>query len=91
MVLPLGFGELDFGDWFKGLVAAFVSGGASSVTSGFAVGVVDSKDFNVGDPAKLIKVMAVSFLMSGIMSMMLFLRNKPVPEGHHEVQTQPKP
>ncbi len=79
MQLPLGFGELDFGDWAKGLISAFVSGGATAVTGGAAVTMVDPDHFAVGT-SKFIEVTAAMFLMSGTMSMFAFLRTKPIPD-----------
>ena len=78
MKLPLGLGTLDWSDWARGLVAAFVSGGASAVTTGVVVSIKDpvhyatnSKDF--------FELVTSVFVMSGIMSGMSFLREKPLP------------
>jgi hypothetical protein len=93
MKLPLGLGHLDFEEWGLGLVSAFISGGANAVTAGFAVGITDPKDFNLADPMKLFKVMLAAFIVSGFLSMMNFLRSKPVPDKiiEHTVQTVEKP
>lgn len=81
MKLPLGFGELDFEDWFRGLIASFISGGASALTSGFTVSAMDPKDYNFQTGfSKLMSLMSAMFLVNGVMSMALFLRNKPVPD-----------
>jgi len=85
MKLPLGFGDLNFEDWGLGVVSAFISGGANAVTAGFSVNMVDPKDFNLTDPAKMIKVMCAAFVISGFFNMMNFLRNKPIPE--HKIVT----
>jgi hypothetical protein len=79
MTLPLGLGTLDFGDWFKSLVAAFISGGASAVTSGLVVSLSDPKDYAIGT-AKFFTLVASVFVMSGTMNMLSFLRTKPIPD-----------
>ena len=87
MTIPGGFGDLDFREWGLGLVASFVSGGASAVTSGFTVSALDPKDYNFQDGlSKLLILMGAMFLVNGIMSMMLFLRQKPVPD-HKLIKT----
>jgi uncharacterized membrane protein HdeD (DUF308 family) len=74
-------GDLDFSEWLRGLVAAFISGGASAVTGGFTVSALDPRDYNLqeGMP-RLLLLMGAMFLVNGILSMMLFLRQKPVPD-----------
>lgn len=47
MNLPLGFGRLDVSDWVRGLMAAFISGGASAVTSGVTVNMLDPEHYNI--------------------------------------------
>lgn len=79
MILPFGFGEIDWGDWLRGLIAAFVSGGASAVTSGFVVSLNDPKDYAIGTHKFYNLVWAV-FFMAGGMSAFAFLRTKPLPE-----------
>jgi hypothetical protein len=83
-------GDLDFSEWFRGLVASFISGGASAVSGGITVSALDSKDYNfqTGLP-KLLTLMGVMFLVNGILSMMLFLRQSPVP-SHKTVMTTEK-
>jgi len=87
MELPLGFGSLDFGEWVYGLTGAFIGGGASAVTSGFVVVGMDPKDYNLNDGLpKLLSLMSAMFVVNGIMSMMMFLRQKPVPD-HKQIRT----
>lgn len=79
MKLPLGFGRLDFGDWLYGLGAAFIGGGASAVTSGITLNLLDPSDFNL-QTGKLWVTMAAFFVVNGTMSAMAFLRTKPLPD-----------
>ncbi len=79
MTLPLGFGKLDFQDWFRGLIAAFVSGGASAVTSGLVVSLNDPKDYAIGT-TKFYNLVWSVFVMAGLIGAIAFLRTKPLPE-----------
>jgi hypothetical protein len=79
MRLPLGFGNIDFSDWFRGLVAAFVSGGAASVTAGFSVAIKDPEHFPVGS-GNFYSVIWQTFIMAGVLGAMAFLRTKPIPD-----------
>jgi len=79
MQLPLGFGRLDFEDWFRGLIAAFVSGGASAVTSGLVVSLNDPKDYAIGT-TKFYNLVWSVFVMAGLIGAIAFLRTKPLPD-----------
>lgn len=79
MQLPLGFGDLDFEDWLRGLIAAFVQGGASVVTGGITVASMDAKDYYMGSH-KLYALVGAMFTVNGILGAAMFLRQKPVPE-----------
>lgn len=79
MQLPGGLGSLDFSDWFRGLVAAFIGGGAGAVSAGFSVIVQDPHDYNVYT-RKLYTLMLMCFIINGIISAMAFLHQRPVPE-----------
>lgn len=79
MTLPAGLGELDFSDWVRGILAAFIGGGASAVTSGMVVSLSDPKDYAIGS-AKFFSLVGAVFVMSGFMNAMAFLRTKPLPE-----------
>ena len=78
MELPLRFGYLDFRDWLRGLIASFISGGASAITSGFTVSAMDPNDYNLYN-TKLYMLMGTMFLVNGILGAAMFLRNKPIP------------
>lgn len=77
--LPLGFGTLDWSDWLRGVISAFVGGGAGAVTSGIAVSMGDPQQYNMGTQKFYVLVVSV-FLASGVLNMMAFLRNKPIPD-----------
>lgn len=66
--------------WLHGLAAAFIGGGASAVSGGFANSIVDPEHFNVhGGLAHLGEVMAVTFVVSAILSVMGYLKQSPIP------------
>src|SRR5271166_3201450 len=71
-------GTLDWGDWLRGLVAAVISGGASAVTSGVVVTMVDPQHFNAGTSG-FWKIVVAMFAANAFMGGMLFLRQNPVP------------
>jgi len=88
MKLPFDFGDLDVAEWIRGAIAAFVSGGASAVTSGITVSALDNKDYNLTTGAsKLMLLMLTMFLVNGLMGLMFFLRQKPVPDHKVVVTT----
>ena len=70
--------ELDFEGWLYGLVAALIGGGASAVSGGIAVTMIDPKDF--GASWKTIQLMGVTFLISGMMNAFYYLKDSPVPK-----------
>lgn len=66
--------QLDWAGWVRGVFAALISGGAGSITSGFAA--------NLADPAhdiSIFKVMWITFLLNGIIGLAAFLKQEPVP------------
>lgn len=78
MKLPMGFGDLDLTDWMRGLISAFVSGGATSVSTSL-VGSALTKDLAIGT-GKFFVLVGTTFVVSGTLSMMNFLRTKPIPD-----------
>ncbi len=86
MSIPLIGGDLDFSEWLRGLIAAFISGGAGAVTSSVVVSFKDPEHFNFSQPAELLSLMFWVFIVSGVFGMFLFLRSKPVPD-HKVVKT----
>ena len=75
----LGGGTLDFGQWFKGLVAAFIGGGASAFSAGLSSMVVDPHDFTIYS-AKFWKLILGTFVISGLVPFFAYLHSKPVPD-----------
>ncbi len=85
----LGGGTLDFGNWVKGLIAAFIGGGASAFSAGLSSMVVDPHDFTIYS-AKFWKLIFGTFVISGLVPFFAYLHNKPVPdtkEVEHTVKT----
>ncbi len=85
MSIPFIGGDLDFSEWVRGLMAAFISGGASAITGGFTVTQMDPKDYNIYG-RKLYALMGTMFLINGVIGAAMFLRTKPVPD-HKVVKT----
>lgn len=80
MQLSVGwFGNLDFTDWVRGLIAAIVSGGAGAVTGAFVVASNDPTKYAIGNAASL-KLMVSLFAVNGLLAGMNFLRTKPLPD-----------
>jgi len=75
----LGGGTLDFGQWFKGLIAAFIGGGASAFSAGLSSMVVDPHDFTIYS-AKFWKLIFGTFVISGLVPFFAYLHSKPVPD-----------
>lgn len=69
--------------WLYGLVSAFIGGGASAVTSGLtSMGLAPDK-FNLQNLsgfAHLMAMVGANFLVSGILSVMFYLRQAPLPD-----------
>ncbi len=73
--------KLDWRAWTLGWIGALISGGAGAIGVGFGAAVVDPEHFNVtnGGLHHLGEVMAISFVISGIVSMAKYLQIHPVP------------
>ena len=69
---------MDWGNWAYGLFAGFIGGGASAVTSGITLNMVDSKDFNIYTH-KFYTMVGAIFLVNGMMNMFMFLKQNPLP------------
>lgn len=70
--------DLDWGNWFYGLLAGFIGGGSGAVTSAVVVGVMDPKDYAVGGWKSLVLMFWV-FIVQGLLSAFLFLKQNPLP------------
>lgn len=82
-------GQLDFGDWIKGLVAAFIGGGAGAFSAGLSAIVVDQHDFNIYT-SKFWELVLGTFVIGGLVPFFAYLHQKPVPDTkdvEHSVKT----
>jgi hypothetical protein len=67
--------RLDWDGWFRGLIGAFLSGGAGAVSSGLGANYLDkAHDLNI------FKLMGITFLISATFSLAKFLQTQPVPQ-----------
>jgi hypothetical protein len=74
--------SLDWGGWFRGLIGAFVSGGAGAIGGATGATMLDPKVFNLNDGLGItLKLMGVAFLISGIVSLAKYLQTAPVPNA----------
>jgi hypothetical protein len=76
--MPNPLGNLAWGSWFYGLIAGAIGGGSAAVTGGFSASVIDPKDFGFGGTQSL-KLMALTFGFSALMSAFLYLKQNPLP------------
>ncbi len=68
--------------WLYGLLAGFIGGGASAVSSMFGPMFVDPAKFNFADAhgfGNILKTMGISFVVSGAISAFLYLKQAPLP------------
>lgn len=71
-----------FTRWIGGTIGAFISGGASSVAVGLTAVGIDPQTFNFASGfSDTLKLMGVSFIVAGMMSLAKFLANHPLPDG----------
>lgn len=67
--------------WFRGLLAAFIGGGAGAVAAGFICVVQTPKEYNFDQGLnKLLVMIFGTFLVSGIVSAAAYLQRSPLPE-----------
>ncbi len=71
--------NLQWSDWLYGLLYGAIGGGSNSVNAAFGAILVDPKDFSFGS-AKSFKLMGWTFAFSALMSMFLYLKQKPLPD-----------
>lgn len=72
-------GNLDFGDWAKGLIAAFIGGGAGAFSAGLSAIIVDQHDFNIYT-SKFWQLVFGTFVIGGLVPFFAYLHQKPVPD-----------
>lgn len=67
--------------WMRGLLAAFIGGGASAVASGFIAVAQTPKEYNLNDGlTNLLVMIGGTFLVSGIIASSAYLQRSPLPE-----------
>ena len=67
------------GIWVRGLLAAFISGGASGVTGGITASMIDPKNFNLSDQlTHTLTLIGVTFVVSGILGTCAYLAKSPL-------------
>src|SRR5262249_40360098 len=69
--------------WFWGLLAGFVQGGATAVTSGPTAALFAPQEFSIKTPhgfRNLLLFMAIVFVQSGLGGAMFYLAKTPVPQ-----------
>ena len=71
--------RLDLSGWLRGLLSAGISSFSGAITSAFGPALLDPKDFNVQNPAMMLKSAAMGAGLCGIVSMAKFLNAQPLP------------
>jgi hypothetical protein len=86
MMNPIvGARALDIQGWFRGLLSAGISGGASVIAGAIVLPSLDSHDFNVFT-AKYYVALGALFCASALVSISKFLVGQPLPD-YKEVTT----
>jgi hypothetical protein len=71
--------------WIHGLGAAFIGGGAGAVSAAFSAMLLDPVKFNLADGlGKVLKMMGMTFVVSGIISTAMYLKQSPLPPEEGE-------
>ncbi len=66
--------------WLLGLLAAFITGGASGIVSGFTATAIDPSAFNwTNQLTHTLQLMLLTFIVSGIIGAAAYLRQSPIP------------
>jgi hypothetical protein len=66
--------------WFKGILAAAISGGANGIVTGFAAIGIDPSHFNLqAGLSHTFEIGAVSAAISAVLGVALYLRQSPLP------------
>ena len=83
------FGQLDFGNWARGLLAAFIGGGSGAFSAGLSTMAVDPSHFNIYT-SDFWKVILGTFVISGLVPFFAYLHQQPLPDTkdvEHTVKT----
>lgn len=74
--------------WLRGLVAAFIGGGAGAVASGFIAVAQTPQEYNLRDGLhNLLMMIGGTFVVTGVVSAAAYLQKSPLPELE-EVKTE---
>lgn len=66
--------------WIKSILAAFIGGGAASITGGLTAIGVDPGSFNFNqDLGKTLKLMIILFVTNGALAIFMYLKQSPLP------------
>lgn len=69
-----------FTTWLHGLVAAFIAGGASAITTGIAAPAINPQAFNFGAQlGPLAKLAGALFIVNGVLAAAAYLKQSPIP------------
>ena len=72
--------KLDWSNWFKGIFAAIIGGGAGGVTSAISGSLVLPDQVNVHNGLhNMLLLMGTNFIVNGAMAMFFYLKQSPVP------------
>lgn len=67
--------------WLRGLLAAFIGGGASAIASGFIAVAQTPTEYNLhGGLDNLLRMIGGTFLVTGILTAASYLQKSPLPE-----------
>ena len=66
--------------WLRGLISAFISGGAGAFAGGSAAAMIDPNKFNLGGGLEdLTKMVVAMFVVTGLVHVFGFLQQSPLP------------
>lgn len=78
--------------WIHKLLATIIGGGAGAVTSTIASSMLAPDQFNLGTQlGHTVKLMAVTFVVNGALSMFFYLKQSPLPDDDDTVIANPTP
>lgn len=84
--------RMDWTSWLRGGISSFVAAGSGAVSAAFGTVIVDwnDPDHYATNPSHLFYVGTICFLFSGLMALMTFLHNHPIPDPEPALSTEQK-